>query len=77
MEKHFFRTVLNHMPKEAWKKLDEPDMIETPDFNRFVFCKTIEDVEIGEQYHGKGSCLIARYEAVQKLVMEEKMELLL
>jgi hypothetical protein len=77
LEKHFHRTVLDHMPKEAWKKLDDPEMVEAPDLNRFLFCKTLEDVEIGDQYHSKGSCLIARYGAIQRLVLEARIELLM
>jgi hypothetical protein len=78
LEKHFHRTVLDHIPKEAWKKLDEPDMIDTPDFNRFVFCRVMQDeVEIGDQYHGQGSYLIARYATVQSHVLEHRIELLL
>ena len=77
MEKHFHRTVLDHMPKDAWKRLDEPDMVESPDLNRFLFCKPLDDVEIGDQIHTKGSCLVARYPLIQKLVLDEKVELLM
>lgn len=46
LEKHYRRTVLNHLPKEAWKKLDEPEMIDSPDLEQFVFCRVIETVQI-------------------------------
>lgn len=46
LEKHYRRTVLNHLPKEAWKKLDEPEMIDSPDLEQFVFCRVLETVQI-------------------------------
>ena len=46
LEKHFRITVLNHLPKDAWKKLDEPEMIDSPDLDQFVFCRVVETVQI-------------------------------
>ena len=46
LEKHYKRTVLNHLPKEAWKKLDEPEMIDSPALEQFVFCRVVENVQI-------------------------------
>eukprot|EP00978_Attheya_sp_CCMP212_P019568 scaffold55021_cov48-Attheya_sp.AAC.1 len=46
LERHFRRTVLDHLPKDAWKKLDEPEMIDGPDLDEFVFCRVLETVEI-------------------------------
>ncbi|KAL7546770.1 hypothetical protein ACHAWF_010104 [Thalassiosira exigua] len=46
LEKHLRRTVLNQLPKEAWKKLDEPEMIDSPDLEQFVFCRVLETVNI-------------------------------
>lgn len=46
VEKHFRRTVLNHLPKEAWKKLDEPEMIDSPNLEEFVFCRVLEPIQI-------------------------------
>ena len=46
LEKHYRRTVLDHLPKEAWKKLDEPDMIDSPDLEQFVFCRVVDTVSI-------------------------------
>lgn len=71
------RTVLDHLPQDVWKKLDEPHMITSPDLNKFVFCKALEEVQLQEGQHAKGSCLIARYETVQPLLSEGKMELLM
>mmetsp|Transcript_28675 Transcript_28675/g.42213 ORF Transcript_28675/g.42213 Transcript_28675/m.42213 type:complete len:295 (-) Transcript_28675:236-1120(-) len=52
LERHLQRTVLNHLPKDAWKKLDEPGMIDMPDFNEFVFCRVTETVEIDNDMRG-------------------------
>eukprot|EP00573_Skeletonema_grethae_P004339 CAMPEP_0201693866 /NCGR_PEP_ID=MMETSP0578-20130828/6319_1 /ASSEMBLY_ACC=CAM_ASM_000663 /TAXON_ID=267565 /ORGANISM="Skeletonema grethea, Strain CCMP 1804" /LENGTH=301 /DNA_ID=CAMNT_0048179465 /DNA_START=64 /DNA_END=969 /DNA_ORIENTATION=- len=46
LEKHYQRTVLNHMPAEGWKKLDDPEMIDSPDLEQFVFCRALEPIEI-------------------------------
>jgi hypothetical protein len=37
------RSVLDQIPKDAWKKLDEPDMIDRPDLGAYVFCKIIDE----------------------------------
>lgn len=91
-EKHLKRTVLDHLPKDAWKKLDEPEMIDSPNLDAFVFCKCLETVEInnydplgdddedeedGIQEHKAGACLIARYSAIRELVQEGKIEMLM
>ena len=34
------------MPAEGWKKLDDPEMIDSPDLEQFVFCRTLEPIEI-------------------------------
>lgn len=46
VEKHYQRTVLNHMPAEAWRRLDDPEMIDSPDLEQFVFCRALEPIEI-------------------------------
>ena len=37
------RSVTDHLPKEAWKKLDEPEMIVRPNLNSFVFCRVLDE----------------------------------
>ena len=37
LQKHYDRTVLQHLPKDAWKKLDEPEMIDSPNLEQFDF----------------------------------------
>lgn len=66
-------------------------MIDSPNMDQFVFCKVLETVEIdnhdplgdpdnedeeGIQEHKAGSCLIARYSAIQDLVLAGKIEML-
>ena len=46
VEEHLRRTVLNHMPRDSLKKLDEPEMIDHPDLDEYVFCQVIENVLI-------------------------------
>ncbi len=56
LEKYHRRTVLNHLPKEAYRKLDEPEMIDAPDLEQFVFCRVLETVQIDvrSQTNGNG-----------------------
>ena len=90
LENHFRRTVLDHMPKAVWQKLDEPNMIGSPNLDEFVFCRVLEAVEIDhfdptyqderdEDYlheHPTGSSIIVRYRLVRDLVLQGKVELL-
>eukprot|EP00568_Trieres_chinensis_P002559 CAMPEP_0183303580 /NCGR_PEP_ID=MMETSP0160_2-20130417/8964_1 /TAXON_ID=2839 ORGANISM="Odontella Sinensis, Strain Grunow 1884" /NCGR_SAMPLE_ID=MMETSP0160_2 /ASSEMBLY_ACC=CAM_ASM_000250 /LENGTH=324 /DNA_ID=CAMNT_0025466503 /DNA_START=18 /DNA_END=992 /DNA_ORIENTATION=- len=46
LERHLCRSVVNHLPSGAFKKLDEPEMIDRPDLDEFVFCRCLETVEI-------------------------------
>ena len=93
VEKHHRRIVLNHLPKEAYKKLDEPEMIDSPNLEEFVFCRVLEPIQIdvsedndngdGEdlvdriQEHGAGAYLIVMYKSIRVLVLEGKVELLM
>jgi len=45
-EKHMRQSVTDRLPKEAWKSLDEPEMIDRPDLDSYVFCEVREPVEI-------------------------------
>ena len=91
LDRHFSRTVLDHLPKEMWRVLDEPEMIDRPNLDQFVFCRIKETVEIDNfdplgqeeqddlniQEHVVGSCLIARYSAIQDLMFQGKIELVM
>lgn len=91
LDRHFSRTVLDHLPKEMWRVLDEPEMIDRPNLDQFVFCRTKDTVEVDNfdplgqeeqddmniQEHVVGACLIARYSAIRDLVFQGKIELLM
>ena len=34
--------VTNHFPKEIFSKLNEPEMIDHPDLDSFVFCQVVD-----------------------------------
>lgn len=78
------RTVTDHFPQDAWKKLDEPEMIDEPNLDTYVFVRSKEDVSIENgteenpdpQQHDAGACLIVRYSRIRNLVLEGKLELL-
>jgi hypothetical protein len=36
------RNVTDHFPKDIWKRLNDPDMIDHPDLDSFVFCKVVD-----------------------------------
>eukprot|EP00979_Chaetoceros_neogracilis_P014009 scaffold4303_cov242-Chaetoceros_neogracile.AAC.2 len=40
-QSHLERTVTDNLRKEAWRKLDEPEMIDRPNLDTFVFCKVV------------------------------------
>jgi hypothetical protein len=85
LERHLNRTVLDHFPQDVWKKLDDPEMIDEPDLDTYVFIKTRENVVIdsgtednpGLQQHAAGTCLIVLYKRIRDLLLEEKVELLM
>jgi GINS complex subunit 4 len=84
MEGHLRRTVLDHIPQDAWRKLDAPEMIDEPDLDSFVFCRCVEDIVMNagteEQpninQHAAGACLIIRYRRIRDFVLEGKVALL-
>ena len=85
LESHLHRTVLDHFPQDAWKKLDSPEMIDEPDLDTYVFIKTKDDVAIDNgtpdnpdfQQHDKGTCLIVRYSRIRDLFVQGKVQLLM
>lgn len=78
------RTVLDHFPQDVFKQLDEPDMIDEPDLDTYVFIRCMEDVLIDNandksppEMQEKGSVLIVRYSRIRDLFLEHKVELLI
>jgi len=42
-ESHMRRSVLDYIPKDLWKKLDEPEMIDRPNIDNYVFCEVVHE----------------------------------
>jgi hypothetical protein len=87
VELHLNRTVLDHFPQgdgEVFKKIDEPDMIDEPNLETYVFIKCRDDVLIDNatdntppDMHEKGSVLIVQYSRIRDLFLDKKVELLM
>lgn len=79
MEHHLNATVLNHNGiLEAWRGLDDPEMIDKPDFEGYHFWflkQSILDEEEGVQ-HDAGTVLIASYIDMKDDMKQNKVELL-
>jgi GINS complex subunit 4 len=75
MEHHLKATVLDVIP-EAWQALDEPNMIDKPDYDGFHFWRVhdLDTVEI--EHEGKG-CIVAKYSEMREKMRERKVELLI
>mmetsp|Transcript_17962 Transcript_17962/g.25389 ORF Transcript_17962/g.25389 Transcript_17962/m.25389 type:complete len:89 (+) Transcript_17962:3-269(+) len=86
------RAVTDHLPKNAWKRLDEPSMIDRPDLDTYVFCRVLEpiqidnfkDLDMGDndfeedlQHVKTGSTMFLRYAIIQDLLLEGKVSLLI
>ncbi|OQR87755.1 hypothetical protein ACHHYP_08099 [Achlya hypogyna] len=83
LESHFNDLALSKFPLEQ-RKLDAPDMIDTPDLDLFVFCQSQEDIgqvqcdDRGAEHINvrKGDRHVLRYRAVQSFVNDGTMALL-
>ena len=78
VERHLRRTVLDHFPQDVWKKLDEPEMIDEPDLDTYVFVQTKEHLTIPDSLdsYKAGTSLIVRYSRIRDLFLQGKVELL-
>ena len=43
---HLDQTVLDHIPKDAFSRLDDKEMMDKPDLDEYVFVKVKETCEI-------------------------------
>lgn len=73
LEGHLETTVTNHFPQEAWRRLDEEEMIEKPDLDEYVMVRVMEDSTLRKGSEEarpleKGSNLIVCYREVQSLL---------
>jgi GINS complex subunit 4 len=74
---HLEQTVTHSIPP-AWKDLDEPEMIDQPDYEGYHFWlvrETIIDRDNIE--HEAGSCLVAKYLDMKQNMKKSKVELLI
>jgi hypothetical protein len=75
MKKLLYGTVLNNL-KEAWRTLDEPKMIDKPDYEGYHFWLVKEDiVDKNGQAYDVGDCLVAKYVDMRELMTKNKVEL--
>lgn len=79
VEKHLQKTVTTHL-LEAWKELDSPEMIDTPDYSGYHFWlvkgEPLVEMDV-DQVHDVGSCLIAKYTKMREHLESGKVELLI
>ena len=74
---HLEKTVTDHIP-EAWRKLDLPNMIDTPDFEGYHFWlvkETILDKEGNDL--DVGSCVVAKYIDMKDNMLQDKVDILI
>ncbi|MGK3733704.1 MAG: GINS complex subunit 4 [Bacillariaceae sp.] len=77
MENHLNSTVLDTIP-EAWQALDDPDMIDQPEYDGYHFWLVKDTiVDKDEIDHETGSCLVAKYLDMKDNMKENKVELLI
>ncbi len=74
LEDHLRQTVLDQIP-EAWQALDEPHMIDQPDYQGYHFWLVNSPIEVDEVEQDEGSCLVAKYSALRDFMKEGKVEL--
>lgn len=74
---HLDQTVTNAIP-HAWKGLDDPEMIDQPDYEGYHFWLVREAiVDRDEIEHEAGSCLVAKYLDMKENMRASKIELLI
>ena len=78
VQRHLQVTVTDHFPQEVWKQLDDPDMIDEPDLDQFVYSRFLEDAALddGRDYFNVGECVVIRYRRIRDLFLLGKVELI-
>jgi hypothetical protein len=76
LHEHLHQTVLDHIP-QAWQRLDEPNMIDQPDYNSYHFWLVNETIGVDEVEQEEGTTLVAKYTAMRDFMRDNKVELLL
>lgn len=74
---HLEQTVTQSIPP-AWKELDEPEMIDQPDYEGYHFWLVKEAIVDRDNIeHEAGSCLVAKYLDMKDNMNESRVELLI
>lgn len=74
---HLEQTVTHSIPP-AWKELDEPEMIDQPDYEGYHFWLVRDSIVDRDNIeHEVGSCLVAKYLDMKENMKENKVELLI
>jgi len=76
LHEHLHQTVLDHIP-QAWQRLDEPNMIDQPDYEGYHFWLVQHPIVVDDVEQEEGSTLVAKYTAMRDFLRENKVELLL
>lgn len=78
MEKHLNRTVLNYIQQDAFKQINESNMIDQPNLDQYVFIKSISDeVQIGDSQLNQNDFFIVRYNQIRNHYNRGEVEMLL
>lgn len=78
MERHLHRTVLDHFPQDAFKNLYEPNMIDKPNLDQYVFVTCTKDTKIRPAAEKKaGDYLIVRYGQIRENYLRGEVEMLM
>ena len=80
LEKHLQTTVTDHFPQEAWKRLDEPEMIEEPNLDQYVMVRVLEDgtwPRGSEELLSEGDKVVIQYDTIRGFLESGAMELIM
>ena len=75
-------SVTDHFPLEAWKRLDEPEMIEEPRLDEYVMVRVFEDSTLRKGSEEartleEGSNLIVNYREVRTFLESGALQLIM
>ena len=75
-------SVTDHFPQEAWRRLDEPEMIEEPGLDQYVMVRVHEDCTLRKGSEEartleEGSNLILNYREIRGLLQSGSLGLIM
>jgi hypothetical protein len=68
--------VLQHFRQSVWKSLDTPGMIDTPDLDSYIFCRTLLPHAI-DQVDEVNATMIVPFRSIQNALEKNKVELIM